>query len=513
MHCPGIEPGSVPWQGTILPLDQQCLIDINTKLFPSLEGYYFHHWSSQRQGGGARSEAVLQAVVTVDLGKLVETLLDLAYSAQHCREKSKTLALKVELLSESIAELIEKREHFTRENFGTHVRRLEVVFNDAIYLLRKYRNGSIFVKIFKAPHSEDGFDSINQRLEICIQYFGFSLQVRNESKVSNLAEENRQLRSMIQSIIQQQQVDMRRLLSGELKSEEKDAVNAMLEGLTFDDDDEVYDEHTLCATLEQPGSSSATRVLLLYSEDLGETELAILKRLSESHVNILQFFGTYVDGKTKYAVMERPGKEISTLDEFIHNKPELKDGHWSLKKNFALEIAMGLQYAHAVGVVHKNLRSPNIFIDDSQDLRPKIFGFNQGRIEALKSDKRPQSKEQVRWKAPEMLPQANRAIRRPEYSYACDIFSLGVVMWEIVTWSFPFEQIKGVRGVLEARARRGMTLDFSALPPGDRSPALQAFVQISMDCMEQDSGTRPNVDEVVERLSQLVPEDMTFSSL
>ncbi|CAM6110465.1 unnamed protein product [Calypogeia fissa] len=165
----------------------------------------------------------------------------------------------------------------------------------------------------------------------------------------------------------------------------------------------------------------------------------------------------------------------------------------------ALETALGLAYSHAAGILHRNLRSANVFLTD--DGHPKIFGFFKGRVTSKLSENKWTDAEQLRWTAPEML-----AWERPPYDEKCDIFSLGVIMWELITGDSPFSDSPGIAQMLKERKKNKIRLHFQGLE--SNIPFLVAFKQVSHDCMEDNPQQRPDLDSVVERLMLLAPEDM-----
>jgi serine/threonine protein kinase len=79
--------------------------------------------------------------------------------------------------------------------------------------------------------------------------------------------------------------------------------------------------------------------------------------------------------------MERPAQTLQTVynwnleDQTVYelNWEDHIAKIWRLKSMMALEIALGLTYAHVAGILHRNLRSANVFLTD--DGHPKIFGF------------------------------------------------------------------------------------------------------------------------------------------
>jgi len=103
----------------------------------------------------------------------------------------------------------------------------------------------------------------------------------------------------------------------------------------------------------------------------------------------------------------------------------------------ALEAAQGLQHLHSQGVIHRDVAARNVLVDENLRVRVADFGFARikessrtaaqgGKVGYTASDVGP-----VKWSAPE-------AIRRRRYSEASDVFSFGVLLFEMVTQGPPW---------------------------------------------------------------------------
>ncbi len=102
-----------------------------------------------------------------------------------------------------------------------------------------------------------------------------------------------------------------------------------------------------------------------------------------------------------------------------------------LKLEIALGIAKGLAYLHSMNIVHGDIKSPNILLN--QDLTPKIadFGFaKQLSTDSIGSESA--GKGSIRWMAPELFQLGARPTRES------DMYSFATVLWEILTGKLPF---------------------------------------------------------------------------
>jgi serine/threonine protein kinase len=100
---------------------------------------------------------------------------------------------------------------------------------------------------------------------------------------------------------------------------------------------------------------------------------------------------------------------------------------------FTLETAIGVRHLHLEGVVHRDLAARNLLIDDNFHIRVADFGFSRAKEEAASKGYTSSDIGPIRWSAPE-------AMRRKIFSEFSDIFSLGVVMFEIFAQDIPWKE-------------------------------------------------------------------------
>jgi len=86
-----------------------------------------------------------------------------------------------------------------------------------------------------------------------------------------------------------------------------------------------------------------------------------------------------------------------------------------------------MEHLHARGLVHRDLKSLNVFVDAAWRCKVGDLGLSRAV-----SDKMTARKGTLEWMAPELF-DADR-----EYGQAVDVFSFGVVMWEIWAQAYPY---------------------------------------------------------------------------
>eukprot|EP00250_Pteridium_aquilinum_P002421 c12637_g1_i1 orf=77-1465(+) len=446
--------------------------------------------------------------LTADVGKLVDSVLDVALSVKHCKSKCLALAEKVRLVHSSVQVVEEQRRkcshpdrpRFSEAEYGEALIKFIQVIQDCKDVLRRYQNRSAFIRVFSSYRLEDEFEALDARLEMYRKYFSMGLLLRLTTASYDQQDEMQDMRDTMSLTLQK----IQSLQEERVQNIPEESL--MLQGIiTLQDQADLYGGYMLQGRLQRNGEEDADVILIASTQEKKEAAIA---RLLTDCSPLLRFLGRYDKDGILYAVVERPASEIVTLDEVLSGLEGLPVPYrvlrsdWRLKRMIAYEIALGVSHAHNAGVLHRNLRSSNIFLTD--ECQPKLFGFLQGRIKAEKSDKRFNNSEQVRWAAPEMLQRG-----RPEFNEKCDIFSLGVIMWELITNEYPFADTKTSIKVISERTKNHESLHFPAA--ASYNEELLKFVQISMDCMDKLPGNRPDLNHILHQLAVLAPENMSFT--
>ena len=96
----------------------------------------------------------------------------------------------------------------------------------------------------------------------------------------------------------------------------------------------------------------------------------------------------------------------------------------------------GLMCMHRLKIVHRDLKSANCLVNKYWTVKICDFGLSQIMSDSAMNDNSPAGTPE--WMAPEL-------IRNEPFTKKCDIFSFGVIMWELCTLSRPWEGIPPVQ--------------------------------------------------------------------
>ena len=211
-------------------------------------------------------------------------------------------------------------------------------------------------------------------------------------------------------------------------------------------------------------------------------EARVVGQISHPAVIALHDMGVDEPSQTPYLVMEFiQGQSLQKLLE-KGSIPCTKACAW------AAEVATALAIAHRKGVIHGDVKPANILI--TADDRVKLTDFGMARVASRDSKDTPLLGSPAYW-CPEQI------VGKPQDARS-DIFSLGVVMYEMVTGHRPFDA-DSLQGICSR------ILSSTPLPPSHANPSVPvAFNEVISSCLAKEPSQRcASADALAERLHPL----------
>jgi len=206
-------------------------------------------------------------------------------------------------------------------------------------------------------------------------------------------------------------------------------------------------------------------------------EVTILSKLR--HFAILPFIGYC--SEYPYIIIS----ELMTggrLSDRIHDSTRPLDP--TKQTIIALGIAHGMAYMHAQGMIHRDLKASSIFLD--ADDFPRISNFEVTK-QGPDDNSLTGQLGSAAWTAPELF-------NSEQYSEKIDVYSFGVLLWELLTHDVPFRGLTPfmiVRQVTESHSR--------PLIPQNCPPKLAKLIKA---CWDQDPSRRPEFSKIAEILEK-----------
>ncbi|XP_062935747.1 ephrin type-A receptor 3 [Cynocephalus volans] len=204
------------------------------------------------------------------------------------------------------------------------------------------------------------------------------------------------------------------------------------------------------------------------------------------HPNIIRLEGVVTKSKPVMIVTEY--MENGSLDSFLRKH----DAQFTVIQLVGMlrGIASGMKYLSDMGYVHRDLAARNILINSN--LVCKVSDFGLSRV--LEDD--PEAayttrggKIPIRWTSPE-------AIAYRKFTSASDVWSYGIVLWEVMSYGErPYWEMSN-QDVIKA------VDEGYRLPPPMDCPA--ALYQLMLDCWQKDRNNRPKFEQIVSILDKLI---------
>ena len=162
------------------------------------------------------------------------------------------------------------------------------------------------------------------------------------------------------------------------------------------------------------------------AEFLSRFEREAIAASKMSHHNIVNLLDVGLDGGCRYLVMEYV--EGKTLKEIIQEKGALPP---NVAAQIGIRILSALQHAHKNGIIHRDIKPQNILVHADGLIKVADFGIARvaGSNTISKADSVMGS---VHYFSPEQA-------RGEDVTFASDIYSVGVVMYEMMTGYVPFD--------------------------------------------------------------------------
>uniref|UniRef100_A0A8C1ZI70 Ephrin type-B receptor 3 n=1 Tax=Cyprinus carpio TaxID=7962 RepID=A0A8C1ZI70_CYPCA len=206
------------------------------------------------------------------------------------------------------------------------------------------------------------------------------------------------------------------------------------------------------------------------------------------HPNIIRLEGVVTKSRPVMIVTEF--MENGALDSFLR----LNDGQFTVIQLVGMlrGIAAGMKYLSDMNYVHRDLAARNILVNSNLVCKVSDFGLSRFLEDDATDPTYTSSlggKIPIRWTAPE-------AIAYRKFTSASDVWSYGIVMWEVMSYGErPYWDMSN-QDVINA-----VEQDYRLPPPMDCPTALH---QLMLDCWVKERNLRPKFSQIVNTLDKLI---------
>ncbi|XP_046963627.1 tyrosine kinase receptor Cad96Ca isoform X1 [Vanessa cardui] len=234
-------------------------------------------------------------------------------------------------------------------------------------------------------------------------------------------------------------------------------------------------------------------------------ELTVMKNLG-THPNVVRLIGCCTEKEPTFVIMEFVS--LGKLQQFLRDSRAERHygnthgGSQFLTSrdltHFAFQVARGMDFLSSKGIIHRDLAARNVLITEERTCKVADFGFARDVAGTHVYERKSDGRLPIRWMAPESL-------YDDIFSVKSDIWSFGVLLWEIVTLgSTPYPGLSA--GDVMRKVREGHRLE---KPEHCR----RELYNIMYYCWEAEPTSRPDFKEVVGMLERLLCTEMDYIEL
>lgn len=221
-----------------------------------------------------------------------------------------------------------------------------------------------------------------------------------------------------------------------------------------------------------------------------KNEVAVLRKTR--HVNILLFMGCV--SKPDLAIVTQ-WCEGSSLYKHLH----VFESKFELLTLIEIgrQTAQGMDYLHAKNIIHRDLKSNNIFLHDDLTVKIGDFGLATAKTRWSGSQQSHQPTGSILWMAPEVIRMEKK---ENPYSFQSDVYAFGIVLFELLAGQLPYSNVSEKDLILWKVGSGYLQPDLMKL----RSDTPKALKRLTEDCIKFSRDDRPIFRQILASLEALI---------
>ncbi|XP_062315195.1 raf-1 proto-oncogene, serine/threonine kinase a isoform X2 [Osmerus eperlanus] len=217
-------------------------------------------------------------------------------------------------------------------------------------------------------------------------------------------------------------------------------------------------------------------------------EVAVLRKTR--HVNILLFMGYMTKDNLAIVTQWCDG---SSLYKHLH----VQETNLQMFQliDIARQTAQGMDYLHAKNIIHRDMNNAYIFLHEGLTVKIGDFGLATVKARWSGSHQVEQPSGSILWMAPEVI----RMQDNNPYSFQSDVYSYGVVLYELMTGELPYSQIANRDQIIFMVGRGYLSPDLSKL----YKSCPKAMKRLVADCIKKIKDERPLFPQILSSIELL----------
>ncbi|XP_068579906.1 mixed lineage kinase domain-like protein isoform X2 [Cebidichthys violaceus] len=466
---------------------------------------------------------------------IASAIYNLVENVKANKKRSQRICHRVKALDELVRSIKKREQGETTADVEKALNGLFFTLESAKALIEKYTLATWVKRFLKAGSHEEEFNSVNNRLNDAFQVLSGALQVEQSNvlhQVFELAsrqkedevdkkEDDAELQTLLLQYMEEQQKKT------DAMQKEMEILNVNVEkvfnilnkpSITAEDIRMIKPRELNYKQPKMPFMTTSTSevykgeyhgfavAIKRYIDPL-DTSLNELRKVFKKEVetmkrfespNILRMFGICVqdeDGpKPQFLIIMEYCEKGSLLQVLESEGSSLS---WHTKARMCRDAARGLYRLHQTeekSKVHGCINSNKFLVAEGYTV--KLGGFELAKTEtSLRRPTKDNAMRSLCYSSPEMLHDINHI-----YSKECEIYSFGIVLWEIASCSKPFDGLSN-KDIYEKVCKGKFKEE---LP--NRGDCPKGLADVIDECRAYDGFQRPSAGELVDKLQNVVAQ-------
>lgn len=449
--------------------------------------------------------------------KLAKAIYDQAQLAKANKTQWQRLSERLDAVEQTLAGL---ETYPQNKRFEKNLQRLNKRLQQSIDLLQSYTDDNTIMRFVKAGGLKNKFTRLNAELSQAISDLQLGINVEQlfnraqdeadwrqdldnfRDAIKQLEQANRarhdSLRRRNDSVrhAQRHMHEQLQQLTVMLKTPARGAPDHLIRKVGTDDFDRAEKLGSGSFGDVYRGALDGSPVAVKqFREDLAHDarqefirETQVMAKLSSPRV--VQLFAVCEDEKSSYAIIMEymPQGDLYAL---LHNGQALE---WNIRYQIAQDVGYGLKHLHDANIIHRDLKSRNVLLDSNLRAKLSDFGLSKVKTQSRTSVTATQGTAgagTMAWMAPELFK------RRARHTPKADVYSLGMVFWELAARQTPFADASNP-ALIGQWVTQGETEDIP-----ENCPA--KFARVIQSCWTYEPAQRPDTKQVMRALRKAIP--------
>ncbi|KAK8839504.1 hypothetical protein M9Y10_031862 [Tritrichomonas musculus] len=249
------------------------------------------------------------------------------------------------------------------------------------------------------------------------------------------------------------------------------------------------------------GRQYALKIMKHVDKKYVNREINVMIRLD--HPSIIKFYGfsISVDGKVSILMQHAKNGSLRDILNDTNGKRSSLGYDNTAKQKILIGVARGMIHLHQKNIIHRDIKPDNILIDGNFNPLITDFGFSRNSDDIGKT----KNVGSPIYEAPE-------SFARNDYNLEVDVYSFGIMMYEIVTDLLPYKDIlNNITSVFQFKSMVDVNNTRPTFPPNHKIPP--DLVNLIKECWAKEPSDRPTFEQIFNKLAYDTDDPSNFENL